>query len=862
MKRAHNTFFTRFLSVLWVAAVCAMLVLGLAPGGTGLQAATGEELGWYDLPKPSPFSTTDLSFYDVSAVDGDTAWAIKGKSIFRILGGGLSFMEYRLDDISFSGSNSSLSSVCAIDRDVAWVTTSSRILKTVDGGISWQDQPSGTTNSINELSAVDSMVAWAVGDCGTILKTTDGGTNWEPQVSGTKENLECVSAVNSEVAWVGGGYIATGPTPRTALRTVDGGTTWSLLTTPLVGQDIAVAGVDSETAWFAVAYGDTHAQGGKIYKTTDGGLSWATQYEGYAIYDICSSDGNTAWAAGGDAGSLRVEQGVVLKTNNGIDWVQQPTGYLRLQFCISSPDPWVAWTGGLFSSALNRTTAGGWGWGPVETAVTGKILGLSSSLSTEAWACGEEGFVARANLDGSYRVWKTGIPATLRSITVLGSGQAVVVGDEGAIFCSDDGGASWVSRASGVSTTLQSVKSTGDVLWAVGDNGVVIRSADGGETWGLQDSGTTANLMDVSVLDGSNAWLVGASGTVLKTMDGGGTWQPVETGLTGTDYYSVSSDDANNIWVAGGTQEQSVITKTSDGGSTWVSCDPGHGNPITSISAVDGTTAWCAVNSTCVLKTIDGGVSWREQCVPDGSGNALRVFAVDDMNAWALADWFIATSNGGYGLPRIDSVTPESVYAGDELVINGCDFGEVQGDAYVMFGSLEAAGYTSWSNSEIHAIVPEGAVSSKVYVVTSMGTNPVAPSVNVIPVRLTVTAVIPGYGSQYTVAHLTLTGTGFDYGVTPTVTLELSGMVKEASKVVVVSDNTITCDVDLSGLNLGAWDLVVRNYGKEARLAAGFTVNAPFSCGTGASGTMLLLGSTLGLLSLGRIGIRRRRRKA
>ena len=72
-------------------------------------------------------------------------------------------------------------------------------------------------------------------------------------------------------------------------------------------------------------------------------------------------------------------------------------------------------------------------------------------------------------------------------------------------------------------------------------------------------------------------------------------------------------------------------------------------------------------------------------------------------------------------------------------------------------------------------------------------------------------------------------------------------MVKEASKVVVVCDNTITCDVDLSGLKLGAWDLVVRNYGKEARLAAGFTVNANFSCGNGATGTMLLLGSNLGL---------------
>jgi hypothetical protein len=75
-----------------------------------------------------------------------------------------------------------------------------------------------------------------------------------------------------------------------------------------------------------------------------------------------------------------------------------------------------------------------------------------------------------------------------------------------------------------------------------------------------------------------------------------------------------------------------------------------------------------------------------------------------------------------------------------------------------------------------------------------------------------------------------------------------------------VSGNKITCTAGLFGAEPGIYDVVVTNPdGQESRLAGGFTVTFP--CGAGSGTALLMLGLTLGLISLAGSARLRRTRK-
>jgi len=78
--------------------------------------------------------------------------------------------------------------------------------QSVSAAIVWSAQTSGTTNPLQDVSAVDASTAWAVGTGGTILYTTDGGTTWNGQTSGTTQTLLGVSAADASTAWAVGRF--------------------------------------------------------------------------------------------------------------------------------------------------------------------------------------------------------------------------------------------------------------------------------------------------------------------------------------------------------------------------------------------------------------------------------------------------------------------------------------------------------------------------------------------------------------------------------------------------------------------------------------------------------------------------------
>jgi len=117
---------------------------------------------------------------------------------------------------------------------------------------------------------------------------------------------------------------------------------------------------------------------------------------------------------------------------------------------------------------------------------------------------------------------------TFRAVDALDANTIIAIGSDSTapfIARSDDGGTSWSSITPGTAglIALRDVDFFGNTGWVVGDNGVILNSTDGGATFTDQTSGTGANLNGVYAQSATTAWAVGV-GIVLLTTDGGATW--------------------------------------------------------------------------------------------------------------------------------------------------------------------------------------------------------------------------------------------------------------------------------------------------------------------------------------------------
>src|SRR5271165_5749306 len=83
----------------------------------------------------------------------------------------------------------------------------------------------------------------------------------------------------------------------------------------------------------------------------------------------------------------------------------------------------------------------------------------------------------------------------------------------------------WQTAASG--SSLRSVYATADGRhgWVVGTDGTILATEDGGGHWTPETSSTSNNLRGIVVAaDGRRGWVVGDNGTILATEDRGEHW--------------------------------------------------------------------------------------------------------------------------------------------------------------------------------------------------------------------------------------------------------------------------------------------------------------------------------------------------
>jgi len=452
-----------------------------------------------------------------------------------------------------------------------------------------------------------------------------------------------------------------------------------------------------------------------------------------------------------------------------------------------------------------------------------------------------------------------------------------------------------------------------DVAWAAGE-GYLLKTIDGGINWTIVYQSSSTHLLDICAVTENILWTVGyemsggnpATSFISRSEDGGASWTLQYYQAGGSVFNAISAVDVNTAWVVGA---GGIILKTTNGGTNWTLQPYGYTNTLSSVCAIDANTAWISGSSIpwygtwehmypdfttsppsypIVLKTNDGGATWETKLTGTYNEYFFDISAVDGNNAvavgkdityspipfwWAPFDYpqlgYFALMSIGQANIMFTHDGGNSWWAGAGGVADRAvdmvdvNLGWAVGFDYTLQKTVNGGNTwtTQYSRPETHLYLTDvdavdmdnaWAVGDRATILHTSSGGLLKP---------TITSITPATANQYTVslAITDLAGTGFQPGAT--VRLEKGAVVLNAYNINVVSASQITCTIGFFGAEPGAYDVVVINPdGGEASLPGAFTVTP--MCGQGSVTALLMLGLSLGLLSLaGTAGVRRRRKR-
>lgn len=238
-------------------------------------------------------------------------------------------------------------------------------------------------------------------------------------------------------------------------------------------------------------------------------------------------------------------------------------------------------------------------------------------------------------------------------------------------FAAQPANAQWRAQDSGVLTRLLGVffadRNQG---WVVGSNGLLLTTTDGGAKWERKAALNREVLRDVHFLDPQRGFVLGeytifnrpASDVpknrsfLLASADSGNHWDDVELvneelkiddpkRYNGGGIVRLVFVDDRTGWACG---EAGLMLVTRDAGKTWVRQTLPINKLFFDVSALDESNAWTVGGGGVVLRTVDGGKNWNEQV--SGVTKTLRgVHFIDAKRGWAVGSegTIITTVNGG-----------------------------------------------------------------------------------------------------------------------------------------------------------------------------------------------------------------------
>lgn len=269
------------------------------------------------------------------------------------------------------------------------------------------------------------------------------------------------------------------------------------------------------------------------------------------------------------------------------------------------------------------TTDGGESWRRVAVSGEGPFKDVFF-VGDAGWIVGDGGLILHSTNGGkSWDKQTSGVTVTLMQAFFLNRDKGFTVGTDGTLLKTVNGGSSWeVFPLDWIKFLPESLIEKGVIAinlygifflddssgWIVGDNGAVLHTSDGGKQWGILQIGSYPPLFSVFFKSRKEGWAVGQNGFFVKTVDGGRSWKKGSV-KTEESLYGISMRGDYGVIVG----DHGAMLKTNDGGTTWLNeIAPNLHQPLPWLS-----DAWILINARSAKVFLIGkGVIAKTEILP------------------------------------------------------------------------------------------------------------------------------------------------------------------------------------------------------------------------------------------------------
>lgn len=439
-------------------------------------------LGWGDFSEPFSFSINQSAF-EIS-LRGFTNELLL--SIFKdpqgVIWGGtnngklyFSTDNGNLWDSVLTGFNIPLNNIFFGSDNLGLILSENgQYLRSTDHGISWQLlNVAGTGSSLRTVLYFNATNIQVVDDAGKVFLSQDGGQSFNLHFSNpfpNKVNYSSHNRAGSAIFCGDNGLIATSP---------DYGTNWQVFNI-YSSEKLVYCKVNSPGNFQVIS------SSGIVFTSTDNGLGWiASDLKlKMPLSNIVVLEDGRLLSAGIDGNITVIEPD--LNTNSSINFIFQ-NGFKAVG-----------------NSGGNSAIAVGYSGLCV-------LIKAKSSNTNDGWHLFE-------NITGNL---------SFNDVHLFPNKKAIAVGNNGVILLKQSESNSWSNVNSGVDNDLQAVKFLNDNLGIiVGDEGIILKTTDGGSNWIVLPVGfPNIDLKCVEIINNEKYLAGGTQKSLVRSSNGGVSWE-------------------------------------------------------------------------------------------------------------------------------------------------------------------------------------------------------------------------------------------------------------------------------------------------------------------------------------------------
>jgi photosystem II stability/assembly factor-like uncharacterized protein len=504
------------------------------------------------------------------------------------------------------------------------------LLKTEDGGQTWLGLRSGTTEDLSELEITGPLSLVVAGGC-VLRRSDDGGTSFR-RLRWTDSESRCDSPI-AGIAFPDSitGFVLT--EDGSVYRTDTGGEVWR--NSGFVPADVSEDRNEPATGLFFadldVGFATTRTG---VYRTSNGGISWTVEAPRPGGFEgVHFPEPRVGYAVGRGGGAY-------VTTDGGLNW--NPTGSslsvpsLTLT-SVRCADKMACLATTSSGNRLLRTVNGGASWSTVFLPDGAEALATAFTSPQDAIAAGSSGaLVTSDDTGGSWSAIGAGLSGSFARLRGGSGYLAFAIGNGGALARTDDGGRSWTAIDVPTTEALVDVSfADATIGFALDLAGALYRTDDAGATWRVLGTGLDAQA--VLALDGDIVLLVGPRG-IRRSFDGGREFSREgprfvrRAVLFGIDFAEGA------LFAYGPT---SLFT-SRDGGTTWRKLGRPDHRPLGAVDFVSPRVGFALGKGGRVWKTRNRGRSWRELAAAGTDGGIELSFSSELEGYIASNDLFFA----------------------------------------------------------------------------------------------------------------------------------------------------------------------------------------------------------------------------